>query len=151
MRPRDLFKSLRVPGGRWGSWSPNSTVLHLDIYLCKYTNLKTQQGNLLPRPLILRVQKSLWRSCRGSWKLETSHPDCQLAPRLLPTGRQSTFSLSRSLRKYKPICEYKYACWSSCPLHSPEFVLNIFTGWLRTPILSRISRLIEFCSIFWIC
>ena len=29
------------------SWSPNSTVLHLDIYLCKYTNLKTQQGNLL--------------------------------------------------------------------------------------------------------
>ena len=29
------------------NWSPNSTVLHLDIYLCKYTNLKTQQGNLL--------------------------------------------------------------------------------------------------------
>ena len=28
-------------------WSPNSTVLHLDIYLCKCTNLKTQQGSLL--------------------------------------------------------------------------------------------------------
>ena len=35
------------PGDPASSWSPNSTVLHLDIYLCKYSNLKTPQGNLL--------------------------------------------------------------------------------------------------------
>ena len=40
---------LRTPGqdrssGVKGSWSPNSTVLHLDIYLCKYTNLKDTAG-----------------------------------------------------------------------------------------------------------
>ena len=35
------------PGDPASSWSPNSTVLHLDIYLCKYSNLNTQQGYLL--------------------------------------------------------------------------------------------------------
>ena len=32
------------PGDPASSWSPNSTVLHLDIYLCKYTNLKDTAG-----------------------------------------------------------------------------------------------------------
>ena len=39
----DLMKPLK---GLWCrvSWSPNSTVLHLDIYLHKYTNLKDTAG-----------------------------------------------------------------------------------------------------------
>ena len=52
------------------SWSPNSTVLHLDIYLCKYTN--TQQGNLLgyrgevqyKTSQELRMQSSVTLNCK---------------------------------------------------------------------------------------
>ena len=50
-RHHDLMTTM-APFTITTSWSPNSTVLHLDIYyLCKYTNLKDKAGQsatLLP-------------------------------------------------------------------------------------------------------
>ena len=58
------------------SWSPNSTVLHLEIYLlCKCTNLKDTAGHSV-RPdanisallySLGRAEAALWRQGNGKW------------------------------------------------------------------------------------
>ena len=64
----DLMKPLK---GLWCrvSWSPNSTVLHLDIYLHKYTNLKDtagQSASAVYNCTMRRIANSAqYTKCRG--------------------------------------------------------------------------------------
>ena len=62
-----LLVTLTALRSRWVrcSWSPNSTVLHLDIYLCKYTNLKDTAGQSATLPPACNLGTfSLWKSVK---------------------------------------------------------------------------------------
>ena len=54
---KKVVQVVQIRGGRSSSWSPNSTVLHLDIHLLyKYTNLKDRAGQSAIAPVNIQYE-----------------------------------------------------------------------------------------------